>query len=187
MTYPLKRHCCNHRYHLIFLNQLIGSIAIVDASRRNLLFGRKPQVSPEPRPPWASSNFIDRCTRCGDCVSACPTQIIKVGDAGFPKVDFSQGECTFCGDCTSACTPKALEQSTDTPWALQASITDRCLALHGVECRICGEACDERAIHFQLAIGKVAQPQLITEQCTGCGACLAPCPSNSIRILELMA
>ncbi|WP_035853497.1 ferredoxin-type protein NapF [Deefgea rivuli] len=157
----------------------------MDPSRRNLLFGRKPQTPNAPPPPWAVPQFLDRCTRCGDCVSACPTQIIKVGAGGFPNVDFSAGECTFCGDCASACTPQALLHSEAAPWSLRANISESCLAEQGIECRICGEACDERAIRFELAIGKVAHPHIKTEQCTGCGACLAPCPSQSIRILEL--
>ncbi|MGL4995285.1 MAG: ferredoxin-type protein NapF [Deefgea sp.] len=158
----------------------------MDLSRRNLLFGRKPLAPSALRPPWATPQFSDLCTRCGDCVSACPSQVIKVGDAGFPTIDFSHGECTFCGDCSSACTPKALHHNNDSPWSLKAQLADSCLAMRGVECRICGEACDSSAIRFELAIGKVAQPHTIAEQCTGCGACVAPCPSNSIRILELM-
>lgn len=159
----------------------------MDPSRRNLLFGRRPQTPSAPPLPWATPNFFDRCTRCSDCVSACPTQIIKVGEGGFPRVDFSQGECTFCSDCVTACQPKALAKTDAAPWSLKARISDDCLATQGVECRICGEACDERAIRFELAIGKVAHPQIQTEQCTGCGACVAPCPSTSIRILELTA
>lgn len=157
----------------------------VDPSRRNLLFGRRPKTPSAPPPPWAAADFFDRCTRCGDCAQTCPTQIIKIGEGGFPSVDFSQGECTFCGDCTSACTPQALQQTDAAPWQLRANISDNCLAEQGVECRICGEACDERAIRFELAIGKVARPHINTEQCTGCGACLAPCPSQSIRLFEL--
>jgi ferredoxin-type protein NapF len=157
----------------------------VDPSRRNLLFGRKPNAPSAPLPPWASADFFNRCTRCGDCIRACPTQIIQIGAGGFPNIDFSQGECTFCGDCSTACTPQALLQNDAAPWHLHAHISNSCLAQIGVECRICGEACDEAAIRFELAIGKVAQPHINTEQCTGCGACLAPCPSQSIRILEL--
>ena len=157
----------------------------MDLSRRNLLFGRKPKTPSAPRPPWATTQFLDCCTRCGDCVRACPTQIIKIGEGGFPTVDFANGECTFCGDCATLCQPKALIKTDATPWSLKSIISDSCLAERGVECRICGEACDERAIHFELAVGKVAYPKINAEQCTGCGACLAPCPTSSIRILEL--
>lgn len=159
----------------------------MDTSRRNLLFGRKLQAPSAPRPPWARPNFIDLCTRCGDCVSVCPTQIIKVGDAGFPTVNFSNGECTFCGDCSKACTPKAILQNAAPAWSLRVAMKDSCLALHGVECRICGEMCDERAIVFELAVGQVAKPHINAEQCTGCGACVAPCPSQSLNILDITA
>lgn len=156
----------------------------MDPSRRNLLFGRRRALAAL-RPPWAVSDFLDSCTRCGDCAAACPTQIIKVGDGGFPVVDFTQAECTFCGDCASACASKALDQSLTPPWQIKAQINDGCLAERGVECRICGESCDEQAIRFQLAIGKVARPLVNPDQCSGCGACVASCPSNSIRLLEL--
>ncbi len=159
---------------------------MMNLSRRNLLFGRRPQAPSPPLPPWASPLFFDLCTHCGDCATACPSQIIKVGDDGFPKVDFSYGECTFCGDCVSACQRNALDQNLAEPWQIYAQIDGSCLAERGVDCRICGEACDEQAIRFQLAIGKVAQPIVNPEQCTGCGACVAPCPSQSIRLEQLL-
>ncbi|MBM5574097.1 ferredoxin-type protein NapF [Deefgea sp. CFH1-16] len=158
----------------------------MDVARRNLLRGRRPQTSATPAPPWSAEDFFTRCTRCGDCVSACPSQIIQLGSGGFPTIDFSHGECTFCADCTTVCQSKALDLDRCTPWHLRASIDDRCLAQHGVDCRICGESCDAKAIHFELAIGKVAQPRIQTEQCTGCGACFASCPSQSIQIRECL-
>ncbi|MGL4604368.1 MAG: ferredoxin-type protein NapF [Iodobacter sp.] len=159
----------------------------MDPSRRNLLFGRRPQTPAAPRPPWAVVDFFARCTRCGDCATVCPTQIIKKGDGGFPVVDFTHNECTFCGDCVKSCVSGALVVSEAPPWSIYAQITDSCLAARGVECRVCGEVCDEQAIRFQLAIGKVASPVVNSEQCSGCGACVAPCPSQSIRLLELIA
>jgi ferredoxin-type protein NapF len=159
----------------------------VDPSRRNILFGRRPQTPSTPRPPWASAAFFKLCTRCGDCGTACPSQIIKVGDGGYPRIDFSQGECTFCSECVNVCPTKALQQEGAPPWNIHAEIDQTCLAQQGVDCRICGEACDYQAIRFQLAIGKVAQPIVDSEQCSGCGACVAPCPSNSIRLMELIS
>lgn len=158
----------------------------MDVSRRNLLFGRRPTAPTAPRPPWASTDFAQRCTRCNDCVSACPTQIIKIGDAGFPSINFSAGECTFCGDCVTACSNQALVKTTAAPWQINAKIADSCLAERGVECRICGEVCDEHAIRFEFAIGKVARPLVNSDHCTGCGACVAPCPSQSLSLLEIM-
>lgn len=61
-------------------------------------------------PPWAAAyaRFIDLCTRCGDCLRACPGGILVSGAGGFPNVGFGHGACTFCGDCVRACEAGAL-------------------------------------------------------------------------------
>lgn len=72
---------------------------MVDLSRRGFLRGRvRPKA--EIRPPWAlpESEFVDRCTRCNDCLKACPQGILVPGDGAYPTVEFSRGECTFCED-----------------------------------------------------------------------------------------
>lgn len=156
------------------------------SSRRNFLRGRVSTHAPQLRPPWAQAEaaFTAACTRCGDCARACPTRIIKQGDGGYPTVDFSLGECTFCGECVTACQPAALSrpEPTATAWAIRATISEGCLAKRQVECRICGEQCAESAIRFRPQIGGIAQPELDPGKCTGCGACVAPCPTQAISI-----
>ncbi|HXE38326.1 MAG TPA: ferredoxin-type protein NapF [Azonexus sp.] len=157
---------------------------MVDASRRGFLRGR-PRPQAEIRPPWAlvEAAFIDRCTRCNDCLKACSQKILVVGDGGYPTVDFSHAECTFCGDCVTACRPRALVRLADAPpWQRLAVISDACLARRGVECRICGDFCDVRAIRFLPRLGGSPLPEIDGELCTGCGACVAPCPSRAIAI-----
>ena len=157
---------------------------MVDASRRGFLRGR-PRPQAEIRPPWAlpEDAFIDRCTRCNDCLKACPQKILVVGDGGYPTVDFSHAECTFCGDCVTACRPRALVRLDDAaPWQRKAVINDACLARRSVECRICGDFCDARAIRFLLRLGGSPLPEIDSALCTGCGACVAPCPSRAIAI-----
>lgn len=157
---------------------------MLDAARRGFLRGR-PRPRAELRPPWAllESAFIDRCTRCNDCIKACPQGIVVIGDGGYPSIDFKQGECTFCGDCLAACRPQALRrQEGEAPWPYKAAINDACLPAQGVECRVCGDFCDVRAIVFAPRAGGCALPQINAETCTGCGACLAPCPTSAIRI-----
>jgi len=139
------------------------------------------------RPPWALAEdaFAARCTRCGDCLGACPTGILAKGRGGFPHVDFTRGECTFCGKCVDACKPRALaRRGAAAPWTLKARIGDACLALQGVVCRSCGDRCEARAIRFRLAPGGVARPALDGAACTGCGACVAVCPAGVITMGE---
>lgn len=157
----------------------------VDLSRRSLLFGRKPPREEITvfRPPWASDQFTEICTRCTECISACPSQIIVKGDGGFPEINFHQGECNFCGQCQTVCTPKALNATL--AWQLYAEIGASCLAQQGVDCRVCAEMCEASAIQFALQVGTVAQPQLNQDACTGCGACIAPCPSSAIQMQQV--
>ncbi|MBL8421325.1 MAG: ferredoxin-type protein NapF [Dechloromonas sp.] len=157
---------------------------MVDASRRGFLRGR-PRPRAEMRPPWASpeSAFIDRCTRCGDCLTACPQGILVPGDGGFPTVDFSQRECTFCGACAAACQPLALVRCEGLPaWPGKALVSDACLPRRGIECRVCGDFCAVRAIRFAPRLGGTPLPAIDKGTCTGCGACVAPCPTTAITI-----
>lgn len=160
-------------------------------TRRGFLRGRPAAAAPL-RPPWAIAEshpppaFTDRCSRCGDCARHCPTRIIVPGDGGFPTLDFSRGECTFCADCVRACATGALHRAGPEapPWRQSARIGAACLAGQQVECRVCGESCPSAAIRFQLQAGRVASPVLDPAACTGCGACLAPCPTQAITIVR---
>ena len=157
---------------------------MVDLARRGFFRGR-PRPRAEIRPPGArpEDEFIDRCTRCDDCLKACPTGILIRGDGGYPTVDFGIGECTFCGDCVAACQPQALARRDEgVAWPYQAWIGDACLPRQGVECRVCGDFCDVRAIRFAPRLGGSPLPEIDPEKCTGCGACYAPCPTNAIRV-----
>jgi len=157
---------------------------VVDASRRGFFRGR-PRPKGEIRPPWALDEpaFTDACTRCNDCLAACPEKIVVTGGGGFPTVDFRHGACTFCGNCVSACIPGALARTEGgRPWLLKASIGAVCLPTQGVECRVCGDFCDARAIRFAPRLGGSPLPAIDKDTCTGCGACVAPCPTAAITI-----
>jgi ferredoxin-type protein NapF len=157
----------------------------MSTSRRGFLSGRLRAARPVQRPPWAigADAFVSRCTRCRECLRICPTGIVIAGGGGFPEVDFARGECTFCAACVTACAPAALmRHGASAPWSLVATISDFCIAGRGVECRVCGEACGMGAIRFRPQAGGMARPQLDTAQCTGCGACYAPCPVGAIAL-----
>lgn len=165
---------------------LFAAIPVMsENTRRSFLRGRFSERGGPLRPPWSllESAFLNVCTRCGDCVRACPTHILVARDGAYPGVDFTQGECTFCGDCVSHCANGALQRIEGrAPWSARAAIGEQCLARQKVECRICGEQCEAGAIRFPPQLGGIAQPVLNQDRCTGCGACLAPCPTQAIAI-----
>lgn len=139
------------------------------------------------RPPWAlpEAQFVEKCTGCGDCTTACPYDLISEGRGKYPQIDFTHYGCDFCGDCVTACKPEALkrDEAGDTqPWQLKATILPSCLSLNAVVCRACGEACEVRAISFKLETGGIARPRLDSESCTGCGECFAVCPIKAVKI-----
>ncbi|MBE2257392.1 MAG: ferredoxin-type protein NapF [Candidatus Accumulibacter sp.] len=155
------------------------------AARRNFLRGRFSRRAAPLRPPWAIAEeaFRQSCTRCGDCRAACPTRIISDRDGGYPILDFAAGECTFCGACVDACRSAALQRADgQAPWSARAVIGERCLAAQQVECRICGDHCEAAAIRFVARLGGIAAPLVDAARCSGCGACLAPCPTRAIVV-----
>ncbi len=167
----------------------------MDPRRRSFLRGQVGAANgaamrAPPRPPWAIAEaaFAQACTRCGDCVKACPQQVLVVGDGGYPQISFEKRGCTFCGDCVRACATPALSRTmTETPWSLKATIGTACLAAQRVECRVCGERCEAQAIRFRPRLGGVAQPVLDANACTGCGDCVAPCPVGAITVATTIA
>lgn len=140
---------------------------------------------PAVRPPWALEEwlFVERCDRCGRCLEVCPQGLLAAGRGGFPKVDFLRGECTFCRACLDHCHRGALRAYDGAaPWSLGAIIQESCLTQQGVVCRSCGEHCATGAIRFHLFSGGVVQPTVNTALCNGCGACVRPCPAESITM-----
>jgi ferredoxin-type protein NapF len=153
----------------------------IDQGRRR--FFRR-QTSNVQRPPWVKADiaFTDLCSRCDACIKACETQIIHRGDGGFPEVHFAKDECTFCEKCVSACPEPIFDLSQTQPWKIKAEISSACLTQVGVWCQSCKDACEPRAISFVMAVGQVPKPQINLDACTGCGACVSPCPSDAIKV-----
>ena len=140
------------------------------------------------RPPWSvdENDFITACTRCGDCIQVCETQILIKGSGEFPEVSFAQGECTFCHKCVESCRQPVFRPTDELPWLHKVEISDTCLIKQKVECRSCGDSCEMRAIRFKPALGGIAQITLNEADCNGCGACISSCPVSAIKISYLM-
>lgn len=141
----------------------------------------------ELRPPWSRSGatFDQACTRCGRCIDACPTHVLKLSE-GAVRIDFADAECTFCAECVDVCPEPAFDRAARAsgarPWNAVARIDASCLARLGVECQSCGDACEEHAIRFRVHAGPVPDPRVDSTRCTGCGACVRVCPATAIEV-----
>jgi len=140
------------------------------------------------RPPWsrAGDAFDQACTRCGKCVDACPTHVLRI-ENGRLRVDYADGECTFCGACATVCPEPAFNMvafaSHAQPWNVGARIDNTCLARLGVECSSCGDSCEAHAIRFRVHGGTTPDPRVDPHLCTGCGACVRVCPASAITVV----
>ena len=142
------------------------------------------------RPPYAlpELEFLLACTRCNDCVDACPYNVIFKLPAqrgaqlvGTPAMDILNKGCHLCEDwpCVRSCAAQALilpeiEEDAQQPLPLMAMAsinTERCLPYHGPECGACAPACPVPAA----MIWKRERPEINTAVCTGCGLCREAC------------
>lgn len=62
------------------------------------------------------------------------------------------------------------------------SVLENCLAQQAVACRICEDACDERAIRFRLQLGGKSTPVIDEDLCTLCGDCVPVCPVSALKM-----
>ncbi|NGZ99320.1 MAG: 4Fe-4S ferredoxin [Nitrospira sp. WS110] len=130
------------------------------------------------RPPGAVAEalFLERCTKCSDCVTACPPHAIAVHPTdGTPVLYADQSPCLLCEDfpCVRACGADALlpvEHSRQVRMGM-AVISHR-LCTAGQGCHACVSRCptDALAMDFESLSLSVA-----TEACVGCGMCEMVC------------
>ncbi|TVR04403.1 MAG: 4Fe-4S dicluster domain-containing protein [Deltaproteobacteria bacterium] len=145
------------------------------------------------RPPGALEeiDFLLACTRCGQCVEACPAAaILNLGPeaglaAGTPFLDPNRYRpCVACEDapCMPACPTGALEVMSiaDTVMGLAVLDTETCYAWQGSICRLCSRACpypDEAIV-----LDEEGRPWIDPRSCIGCGRCVAACPTTPVSL-----
>lgn len=147
------------------------------------------------RPPGAidERTFLDECTRCGECIEACPHDAIQLAPerfreaAGTPMIDPANSPCRICDDvpCVHACEPNVLSLAAPRFMGTARLKPQTCLAHQGQTCTVCFEQCPVSGA-IELREGK---PVIHEDLCTGCGVCFHACPAphNPLMILPLLA
>jgi ferredoxin-type protein NapG len=163
------------------------------------------------RPPFALREiaFLDACTKCGDCITACPPGALfalpdRYGPraAATPAIDLITNACLLCEDwpCVSACEPAALvipvppvdhnvgdavAVSSDAdeiplpPMARAAINTASCLPYSGPECGACGDICPVEG-----ALNwDGPRPSIDPAYCVGCSLCRQACITDPKSIV----
>ena len=154
------------------------------------------------RPPGADLERINAlCARCGNCMRACPYQLIQpdLGDSGvdglFTPVmclrsrnpDQEQYCFQDCVKCTQVCPtgalrPLTVQQKHDRAIGIAVIDRKKCVAWENKEyCAVCDEYCPYKAIKLEKR-GDVMCPVVDLAKCRGCGACESACPADPIAI-----
>lgn len=129
-----------------------------------------------PRPPTAleEKEFIQACTGCGECVSACPTAIIIVKNQ-LAELDLELSFCSHCHQCSDVCPTTALSHS-ESDCCVRPTITSNCNPQTAFYCAECQHSCPVNAI----TVHKNKKPNIELELCNGCNSCQYHCPISAI-------
>ncbi|MHC4971160.1 MAG: 4Fe-4S binding protein [Planctomycetota bacterium] len=169
--------------------------ALFRAGLSALLGSPETYAPPAPRwlrPPGAIEEraFLEACTRCDDCLVACPQFVIrKAGPeagamAGTPVIVPHENPCLMCQGlpCIERCGTGALVRGERTRIGLATVTAARCYMALGQPCDYCVVACPETPAAISVARGEAARVDV--ERCTGCGCCAQICPPGAIAILD---
>ncbi len=152
------------------------------------------------RPPGAigESEFSGLCMRCGNCVRACPSNIIhpdtgQAGILGFlaPTIRFETDYCKEdCNACTKACPSGALQTlnlEQKHKYVIGLARVNRSLCLCNInECNECVYSCPFEAVKMSWdREADESYPAVDPLKCCGCGACEVYCPALGIKAIKV--
>ena len=152
------------------------------------------------RPPGSvpEDEFVDRCTRCGACMKACPTNglqpaIHEAGIEGFwtsilvPRIGCCTQECNACGEVcpTDAIRPFKIADKPKIFIGTAIIERDQCIAWNAdKKCLVCDEYCSYKAIVWKVRDG-YKRPFVDEKKCTGCGICESACPIQPVAAIRV--
>jgi ferredoxin-type protein NapG len=129
------------------------------------------------RPPGAAAEplFLEQCTKCNDCVKACPHDSIVSHLDGTPVIFPDEVPCYLCDDtpCIAACATDALlpvAGRADVRMGL--AIVNHRLCTAGQGCHACVSRCPTDALDLDFNAQRLV---VAAERCVGCGQCEHVC------------
>ena len=187
----------------------LGTLLATAAATAEPLDDAQPPAPPTPfgrgaiSPPGSAgvARFLDRCTACQLCISACPTHVLQpafleYGVAGImkPRLDFDHSfcnfDCTVCGEVCpdGAILPLALADKQVTRLGIAHIDYRKCIVkANGTDCAACSEHCPTQAVSTVPYGDNLRLPTMHPELCIGCGACEYACPVRPTRAITIKA
>jgi uncharacterized Fe-S center protein len=152
-------------------------------------------------PPGSGSidRFLDRCTACQLCVSACPTHVLQPTWTAYgldglmkPRMDYTTAFCNYeCRICGEACPSGAItlldlaeKQVTQIGEAIFEK--EKCIVVvKGTDCAACSEHCPTKAVYTLPYGDNLRLPTVNRDLCIGCGGCEYACPAQPAKAITV--
>ncbi|HOW26746.1 MAG TPA: 4Fe-4S dicluster domain-containing protein [Bacteroidales bacterium] len=150
-------------------------------------------------PPGSISHhhFVNACTGCFLCVSACPTQVLQPRLAAYgwqglfqPVMDYKVSFCNYdCVVCTKVCPaaallPLTIDEKKQVQMGKARFIKRECVVFtKNTACGACSEHCPTKAVQMVPYQQGLTIPEVNPDICIGCGACEYACPTDPKAIV----